>query len=60
MPFMKLPDAAASIAFDFPIGAVAVIAGLVLIGIVVMGLLDYRKTRAKRLAAEGDVDSPPN
>ncbi len=60
MPFMKLPNAAASIAFDFPIAAVAVIASLVLIGIVVMGLLDFRKTRAKRLADEGDVDSPPN
>ena len=53
MPFMKLPNAAASIAFDFPIAAVAAIASLVLIGIVVMGLLDFRKTPCQATGGQG-------
>ena len=59
MPFMSLPRAAASIAFDFPLGIIAALAALALGFIAIMAFLDYRNTRAKRLEAEKNPEEPP-
>lgn len=60
MPFMKLPNAAASIAFDFPIVIVVTVAALALGFIAIVALVDFFRTREKRRLEEGGVDSPPD